>query len=79
MPILCTLFRLNWAKQTPGIGDSSVHARLIQDVPVWGRDINKVECANHATKCLRSSLEKLVVDKHHYNKVQLLGMGVFAL
>ena len=58
-----------------GDGDSSVHARILQDVPIWGRFVQKVECANHATKCLRSSLEKLVVDKPHYNKMKLLGKG----
>ena len=47
-------------------GDSSVFARIQCDVPVWGRDVTKLECANHAVKCLRSSLEKLVEQKPHY-------------
>lgn len=49
-----------------GDGDSSVLAHLRQDVKVWGRDIDKQECANHAVKCFRSSLEKLVKEKPQY-------------
>jgi len=33
-----------------GDGDSSVLARLRQDVKVWELDIEKQECANHAVK-----------------------------
>ena len=36
------------------------HLTLIAEVPVWGHVICKVECANHATKCYRVALEKLV-------------------
>lgn len=46
-----------------GDGDSSVEATLVQGVPVWGRYIRRLECANHACKCYRSSLEKLVQEK----------------
>ncbi len=49
-----------------GDGDSSVHSTLIQCVPVWGRFIEKMECANHACQCYRSSLEKLVSEKPEY-------------
>ncbi len=49
-----------------GDGDSSVHSTLIQCVPVWGRFIEKMECANHACKFYRSSLEKLVSEKPEY-------------
>ena len=49
-----------------GDGDSSVHPKLIQNVPEWGRDIRKIECANHACKCYRSGLEKLVADNASY-------------
>ena len=49
-----------------GDGDSSVFPTLRQSVPVWGRDIQKIECANHACKCYRSSLEKLVADNPSY-------------
>ena len=49
-----------------GDGVSSVHLTLVNKVPVWGRIIKKVECANHSTKCYRSSLEKLVQDKPQY-------------
>ncbi|ESO82752.1 hypothetical protein LOTGIDRAFT_155770 [Lottia gigantea] len=41
-------------------GDSSVYARIQKTVPIWGPHVTKLECANHACKCLRSSLEKLV-------------------
>ena len=49
-----------------GDGDSSVHAQLISGVSGWGYAIQKQECANHAVKCFRSSLEKLVKDKPQY-------------
>ena len=49
-----------------GDGDSSVHSTLLQVVPGWGRDIKKLECANHACKCYRSSLEKLVQAHPEY-------------
>ena len=43
-----------------GDGDSSVHTTLVQSAPVRGHAIKKQECANHACKCYRSALEKLV-------------------
>lgn len=49
-----------------GDGDSSVHAQLISGVSGWGYAIQEQECANHAVKCFRSSLEKLVKDKPQY-------------
>ena len=49
-----------------GDGDSSVYPTLLQSVPVWGRDIEKIECANHVCKCHRSSLEKLAADNPTY-------------
>ena len=49
-----------------GDGDSSVYPTLIQNVPGWGRHIKKLECANHACKCYRSALEKLVSEKPQY-------------
>jgi len=49
-----------------GDGDSSVLAHLREDVKVWGRDIEKQECANHAVKCFRTSLEKLAKEKPQY-------------
>ena len=51
-----------------GDGDSSVFPTLRQSVPVWGRDIQKIECTNHACKCYRSSLEKLVADNPSYKR-----------
>jgi len=47
-------------------GDSSVYANVIKNVPVWGGHVEKIECANHATKCLRSNLEKLINLKPEY-------------
>jgi len=32
----------------------------------WGRDIKKMECANHSCKCYRSNLEKLAADNPEY-------------
>ena len=49
-----------------GDGDSSVHPTLLLQVPVWGRHIQKLECANHACKCYRGRLEKLVQDNSTY-------------
>ena len=53
-------------KRFVGDGDSSVYPTLLEKVPSWGRYIEKVECANHACKCYRSSLEKLVENKTTY-------------
>lgn len=47
-------------------GDSSMYQTLLEKVPVWGTAIQKLECANHACKCLRVSLEKLVQEKRFY-------------
>ena len=47
-------------------GDSSVFAILQQEVPVWGKDISKLECANHICKCVRANLERLVEEKPQY-------------
>ncbi|XP_060598342.1 uncharacterized protein LOC132752084 [Ruditapes philippinarum] len=47
-------------------GDSSVFPQLQEKVPVWGTSIEKLECANHTCKCLRSNLEKLVIEKPYY-------------
>ena len=44
-----------------GDGDSSVHYSVTINVP-YGIDVKKIECSNHAVKCYRSSLEKLVKD-----------------
>ena len=49
-----------------GDGDSSVYPTLIQRVPRWGHAIRKLECANHACKCYRGALEKLVQDNPSY-------------
>ena len=34
-----------------GMEDSSLLAHLREDITVWGHDIEKQECANHAVKC----------------------------
>ncbi|CAG2237024.1 unnamed protein product [Mytilus edulis] len=47
-------------------GDSSVYAKIQEEVPVWGKFVTKMECSNHACKCLRSNLEKLVNDNPNY-------------
>jgi hypothetical protein len=52
--------------QVTADGDSSVYANIIKNVPVWGQYVEKNECANHATKCLRSNLERLVSEKPNY-------------
>ena len=49
-----------------GDGDSSVFSTLRENVPIWGCDIQKVECVNHACKCYWSSLEKLVTNNPSY-------------
>lgn len=45
-----------------GDGDSSVISNIQQYVRIWGNMVHKVECANHAMKCYRNRLEKIVVD-----------------
>ncbi len=49
-----------------GDGDSAVYSTLVLNVPVWGRDIKKLECANHACKCYRGGLERLVQENPSY-------------
>ena len=49
-----------------GDGDSSVYSTLVSNVPGWGYSIKKQECANHALKCYRASLEQLIKDKPSY-------------
>ena len=49
-----------------GDGDSSVHTTLLQSVPGWGFAIKKLECANHACKCYRGALEKIVQENSSY-------------
>jgi len=56
-----------------GNGDSSVYPTLVAGVPGWGYAITKQECANHALKCYRTSLEQLVKGKPQYKgKLQQL-------
>ena len=46
-----------------GDGDSKVLNTLHQNVPIWGPYIQKIECANHICKNIRSKLEHLVAEK----------------
>ena len=48
--------------QVIGDGDSSVLHNIRTTVPSYGRDVDKIECANHAVKGYRSKLEKLAKD-----------------
>ena len=48
--------------QVIGDGDSSVFYTIQTTVPTYGRDVVKIECANHAIKCYRSRLEQLAKD-----------------
>ena len=45
-----------------GDGDNSA---LVSSVP-YGYFIKKLECANHAVKCFRTTMENLVHDKPSY-------------
>ena len=49
-----------------GDGDSSVYPTLVQNVPVWGQAIKKLECANHACKCYHGALKRLVQENLSY-------------
>ena len=57
-----------------GDGDSSVFARIREEVPGWGRNVTKEESATHICKCYRANLENLITDnplykgKHHLSK-----------
>ena len=57
-----------------GDTDSSVYPNLIIEVSKYGHAIRKVECANHAVKCYRTTLEKLVQGKPHYKGKVLTSM-----
>ena len=59
-----------------GNGDSSVYPTLIANVPGLGYYIKKQECANHALKCLRVSLERLEKDKPSYKGKHKLTEGM---
>ena len=70
--------------QMIGDGDSSVHHAVCTGVPSYGRLVQKLECANHAMKCYRSSLEKLAKENSQFkgrngltsNKMQQLAKGM---
>ena len=48
-----------------GDGDSSVYHAVVTDV-LYGRCVQKVECANHAVKCYRNRLEALCKEHPEY-------------
>ena len=49
-----------------GDGDSSVLPNIQASVCGWGKNVTKVECTNHAVKCYRTRLEKIVQDFPKY-------------
>ena len=49
-----------------GDGDSSTYSTLVKKGPHWCRNLTKMECSNHACKCVRSNLEALISAKPHY-------------
>ena len=52
-----------------GDGDSSVCPTPLMEVPIWGRDIIKMECANHACKIQNASTSlNTKEDNHRTNK-----------
>lgn len=58
-----------------GDGDSSVYARIVEKVS-YGRDVIKLECANHITRNLHDGLRKLASNKHfpiHVRKILTYG------
>lgn len=55
-----------WYTTFVGDGDRSVYPSLICAVPSSGHAIRKLECANHAIKCYRAALEKLVQHNPKY-------------
>jgi len=49
-----------------GDGDSSAYNSVVTGCLKYGKDVIKVECANHAIKCYCSRLEGLCNDKPQY-------------
>ena len=45
-----------------GDGDSSVLYTIQTTVQPYGKEVQKIECANHAVKCYRTRLEQLIKD-----------------
>ncbi|XP_063232486.1 uncharacterized protein LOC134536623 [Bacillus rossius redtenbacheri] len=50
-------------KKFVGDGDSSVHAAIIANVS-YGRDVEKIECANHVVKNLKKNLYAMAKGSH---------------
>ena len=67
-------------------GYSYVYARIreVHVVPILGKKVLKMECANHACKCVRCHLEKLLVVSenpqyqgwHRLTKLVLIRIGL---
>ena len=55
---------MSWYKII-GDGDSFVLYALVNGVP-WSFAIEKIECANHAVKCVHTHLETFVLDNPCY-------------
>ena len=55
-----------WYLWLIGDEDSSVYHSVVTGVPLYGRDITKIECANDTVKCYRNRLEALCNDKPGY-------------
>jgi len=49
-----------------GDGDNSVHHAIQLEVLPCGRDVEKVECANHTMKCFRNQMESLCNSHPEY-------------
>ena len=65
-PFLCTLFRLNWAKQTPGIMESKLMTKL---APEWVEPTTQWSEAQHATAGLRRPpFKAMEASRKHHNE-----------
>ena len=47
-------------------GDSSVYHAVVTGVPLYGRYVQEVECANNAIKCYRNCLGTLCKNHPEY-------------
>ena len=45
---------------------TALHSTVIENASGWGRSITKLECTNHAWKCYRGLLERLIQDNPSY-------------
>nr|CAI5852470.1 unnamed protein product [Callosobruchus analis] len=54
----CLFYQKKSYSKKPRDGDSSVYAKIVEKVP-YGRSVEKIECANHMTRCVSDKLHKL--------------------